>query len=140
MKPILLNKNQIHEIALEIISKLGIKRLVAIWIYKSRVAGTANETSDVDIWIQISEEYAGRHEEFQKELDKLRLRQLDYTKWKYPVLMFQSKENHLALNFGNNWWGLPLDLHIGCGVPPKPKKYEGHSSESFMEKLVEEHE
>lgn len=146
MKPVFLNKKRIHKIASEIISKLGIKKLVAVWIYKSRVAGTANETSDVDIWIQIPEEYAERREELQKQLGKLRLPQLDYTKptsksgWRspYPLLMFQSKEKHLALNFGDVLWGLPLDIHIGCGFPPKPKKYESYPPEAFLKLLINE--
>ncbi len=144
MKPVLLNKKCIHEIASEIISNLGVKRLVAVWIYKSRVAGTSKNTGDVDIWIQIPEEYAGKTQELQKKLGELRLPQLDYSKptsksgWRspYPLLMFRSEEKHLALNFGDDSWGLPLDIHIGCEVPPKPKKYEGFSPESFMEKLV----
>lgn len=119
MKPVLLNKISIYNLALEILLKLGIKKMLAIWVWKSRVAGTSKEASDVDLWIQLPKEYAGEAEEFERQLGKLQLSSLDYTKWKYPVLMYKSEDKQIALSFGDDRWGLPLDIHIGCGLPPK---------------------
>lgn len=122
MKPILLNRKRIFEVALDIASKLGISKIVAVWVWKSRVAGTSKETSDVDLWVQIPEEYAEKAEEFDKEVAafpyNIRTPHLDYTKWKYPVLIYHHKEEQLTLNFGDDCWGLPLDIHIGCALPP----------------------
>jgi len=121
------NKDKILSNVLDFLKFKGLA-YKEIFVYKSRVAGTCRENSDIDIYIQLDEKH--------KDLVEREGNVWSGSKGLDPRLVLnwgkEMKDMELVViekvygeQYPDRWWSIELDIRMGLDPqPPCPERYK----------------